>query len=343
MDNTTHAQDLRSALEWYGEQARLARLIHREGDAGRHALADDGGKLAKKVLALAPATDEPVADVMIGNFIAQYDEGAAGCMMEADDAQALAREFKRMQGLIYCPGVLRCAKCDFRLIKTKLTPAGAFANEEPDSCPNCNVPMWRVTWKDEAHDAYKTAESQMDRALEAERKLDHPPAAEPVALRALLDRAELAWQRFFYPAADNFSGPIGDKLPSVDLEVADCLRLVLAELGRHVVTPETDIPALATPARTDDAALAGGDATQERPYPKLLTSAEAKALLSRAEALWDDLQRNDLGGASGINRPFYILREFKQVIEEFGGRDVGLRWSKDQLDAAALKRGMGDA
>lgn len=119
------------------------------------------------------------SDVMIGNFIAQYDEGAAGCMMDADDAQALAREFKRMQGLIYCPGVLRCAKCDFRLIKTKLTPSGAFANEEPDRCPNCDVPMWRVTWKDEAHDAYKTAESQMDRALEAERKLAHPQASPP--------------------------------------------------------------------------------------------------------------------------------------------------------------------
>ncbi len=29
---TNPAQDLRSALEWYGEQARLARLIHSEGD-----------------------------------------------------------------------------------------------------------------------------------------------------------------------------------------------------------------------------------------------------------------------------------------------------------------------
>lgn len=34
---------LRAELEWYGEQARLARLIHSEGDAGRHALAGDGG------------------------------------------------------------------------------------------------------------------------------------------------------------------------------------------------------------------------------------------------------------------------------------------------------------
>lgn len=60
----------------------------------------------------------------------------------------------------------------------------------------------------------------------------------------LLDRAQLAWQRFFYPAADCFTRPIGDRLPSVDLEVADCLRLVLAAIGRNVVTPDHDVPAL---------------------------------------------------------------------------------------------------
>lgn len=41
----------------------------------------------------------------------------------------------------------------------------------------------------------------------------------------LLDRAEKAWQRFFYPANDCFTGDLGDRLPAVDLEVADCLRL----------------------------------------------------------------------------------------------------------------------
>lgn len=44
---------LRDALAWYGEQARLCRLIHSEGDAGRHALADDGGKRAREVGILA--------------------------------------------------------------------------------------------------------------------------------------------------------------------------------------------------------------------------------------------------------------------------------------------------
>ncbi len=45
------SDDLLKALEWYGEQARLARLIHSEGDAGRHALADDGGSRARAFIA----------------------------------------------------------------------------------------------------------------------------------------------------------------------------------------------------------------------------------------------------------------------------------------------------
>ena len=43
-------QERGRALEWYGEQARLARLIHSEGDAGRRALTDDGGKRARAAL-----------------------------------------------------------------------------------------------------------------------------------------------------------------------------------------------------------------------------------------------------------------------------------------------------
>lgn len=46
-----YGQNLVAALEWYGEQARLCRLIHSEGDAGRHALSNDGGRLAREALA----------------------------------------------------------------------------------------------------------------------------------------------------------------------------------------------------------------------------------------------------------------------------------------------------
>ena len=72
---------------------------------------------------------------------------------------------------------------------------------------------------------------------------------------------------------------------------------------------------------------------EQRPYPELLSPDEARALLKKAEELWSDLQEDKLGGFSGINRPFWILSQFKQVIEEFGHRDVGQHWSKNQLEA----------
>lgn len=75
-----------------------------------------------------------------------------------------------------------------------------------------------------------------------------------------------------------------------------------------------------------------------RPYPRLLDDTEKADLLKRAENLWSDLQRNDLGGFSGINRPFWILHQFQDIIEVFGGRDVGLHWSQNDLDAARAKQ-----
>lgn len=42
---------MREALEWYGEQARLCRLIHSEGDSGRLRLSEDGGLRARAALA----------------------------------------------------------------------------------------------------------------------------------------------------------------------------------------------------------------------------------------------------------------------------------------------------
>lgn len=73
---------------------------------------------------------------------------------------------------------------------------------------------------------------------------------------------------------------------------------------------------------------------EKRPYPELLSAEERSAILKDAENLWQDLQQNNLGGFSYGNRPFYILAEFKRVIEKYGNRDVGLTWSKDDLDAA---------
>lgn len=53
--------ELVEALKWYGEQARLCRLVHSEGDKGRHALAEDGGKRARAALEAA-ALSAPVGE-----------------------------------------------------------------------------------------------------------------------------------------------------------------------------------------------------------------------------------------------------------------------------------------
>ena len=42
--------ELEAALVWYGEQARLCRLITGDGDAGRQAIVDDGGDKASAAL-----------------------------------------------------------------------------------------------------------------------------------------------------------------------------------------------------------------------------------------------------------------------------------------------------
>ena len=73
--------------------------------------------------------------------------------------------------------------------------------------------------------------------------------------------------------------------------------------------------------------------SETREPPELLSDAERKQLLADAERLWARLEANDIGGFSGVNRPFYILHAFKEVIEKYGGRDVGLTWSKNDLDA----------
>lgn len=74
--------------------------------------------------------------------------------------------------------------------------------------------------------------------------------------------------------------------------------------------------------------------SERREYPRLLSEEENAGMLRDAETLWRELQRNDLGGFSGGNRPFWILYAYKTVIEKYGKRDVGLTWSKDELEAA---------
>ena len=49
-DHQARIAELEGVVRRYGEQARLCRLIHSEGDAARQWLSQDGGKLAKDTL-----------------------------------------------------------------------------------------------------------------------------------------------------------------------------------------------------------------------------------------------------------------------------------------------------
>lgn len=70
-----------------------------------------------------------------------------------------------------------------------------------------------------------------------------------------------------------------------------------------------------------------------KPYPDLLSKEESRELLKLSEWLWEDLQKNNLGGYSDGNRPFYIKWKMEEAIERFGKRDIGLRWCQRELQA----------
>lgn len=58
---------------------------------------------------------------------------------------------------IHVPGRWHCAKCDFQLVKSNLNAGDGSmtANTDPGAkCPNCDHPMWPVTWKAHATDGW---------------------------------------------------------------------------------------------------------------------------------------------------------------------------------------------
>lgn len=83
-------------------------------------------------------------------------------------------EVERLRADVFRPGVMRCAKCQFRLIRNVLyaqTGNIGVGTSETEPCPNGCGPLWPVTWKDECKEADKCWDQQVERAVKAEADL----------------------------------------------------------------------------------------------------------------------------------------------------------------------------
>jgi hypothetical protein len=132
--------------------------------------------------------------------------------------------------------------------------------------------------------------------------------------------------------------------PPVQVPVVKALRDLIVHITNsddEQMTPTMRSLVSAGRSALESSAPVKGE-TEGRERPELFSESERKDILADAEALWRDLQGNNLGGFSGGNRPFYILHAFKTVIEKYGKRDVGLTWSKNDLDAPAAPEGSTD-
>lgn len=75
----------------------------------------------------------------------------------------------------------------------------------------------------------------------------------------------------------------------------------------------------------------------DRQPPELLNEEEKKWLLTLSENMVRDILNDNLGGYSGINRPFHVFHMMEVAIEKLGHRDVGLTWTHNQLKKIGLK------
>ena len=78
------------------------------------------------------------------------------------------------------PGVMRCAKCDFQLVRAVLSVQSGqihAGDSKTEPCPNGCGPLWPVTYKEYAKQAMDSADAMADRAIAAEKEVETLRAA----------------------------------------------------------------------------------------------------------------------------------------------------------------------
>ena len=104
--------------------------------------------------------------------------------------EAMQSEVEKLKQQANIPGELKCAKCDFVLIKTSLNVSlgSMTADNSPDNCLNCDVPMWRVSWKGRAEESMNLVEEQSLKMQTLQAEIEKLKAELKTANQTALDR-----------------------------------------------------------------------------------------------------------------------------------------------------------
>ena len=97
-------------------------------------------------------------------YIHRYRNPTFVCEMLSGEQHAAPAE-------VYVPGRWRCPKCKFVLSQFNLNAndgSVSTRDEAGDKCPNCDKPLWRVTWKEDAMEMAERALEQVQRAVKKE-------------------------------------------------------------------------------------------------------------------------------------------------------------------------------
>jgi uncharacterized Zn finger protein (UPF0148 family) len=131
----------------------------------------------------------------------------------ADIIDEISAQVKK---LIYVPGSWHCPKCKFTLLQSNLNARDGTvtARDTPgDKCPNCNGPLWRCTWKNDAFEMQERAVEQMERAKAAESRAtraeqERDEAYERAAVAAESKYADVAYNAFLRSAGRGIAAAI---------------------------------------------------------------------------------------------------------------------------------------
>lgn len=106
----------------------------------------------------------------------------------AAELTRLTAERDAANALVYIPGQWRCPKCEFQLTQSNLNAqdGSVTARDDPgDKCPNCNSPLWRVTYREAFKDTMKLAEDAITEKTGLRAERDAAVAREGVCREAL--------------------------------------------------------------------------------------------------------------------------------------------------------------